>query len=121
MRAIIAGITTSSILTVALATSAFAAPPIAKLAPGDIQTTFFNGTPFTAATTSNVKYKMTFSADGKMKREPVGQSLPPATTNGRCCEARPSWRRGASSSAFAQAKDGLRVFRQILDLRMLAG
>jgi hypothetical protein len=73
MRAIIASITAGSALFVVLTASAFAAPPIAKLAPGDIQTTFFNGTPFTAATTSNVKYKMTFSADGKMKREPVGQ------------------------------------------------
>jgi hypothetical protein len=72
MRAIIAGITTSSVLTVALTTFALAAPPIARLAPSDIQTTFFNGQPFTAATTSNVKYKMTFAADGKMKREPVG-------------------------------------------------
>jgi hypothetical protein len=53
------------------AISAVAAPP-AKLAPNDIQTAFFNGQPFTAATTSNVKFKMTFSADGKMKREPTG-------------------------------------------------
>ena len=27
---------------------------------------------FAAATNSNVKFKMTFTADGKMKREPVG-------------------------------------------------
>jgi hypothetical protein len=71
MRAITA-IATSSALFVALAASAFAAPPAAKLAPSDIQTMFFNGQPFTAATTSNVKYKMTFTTDGKMKREPVG-------------------------------------------------
>jgi len=43
-----------------------------KLAPNDIQTTFFNGQPFTAATNSNVKFKMTFTADGKMKRQPIG-------------------------------------------------
>jgi len=60
-----------------LATEAGAAPaataaPAVKLAPTDIQATFFNGQPFTAATTSNVKFKMTFTADGKMKREPIG-------------------------------------------------
>ncbi len=43
-----------------------------KMAPGDIQSTFFNGQPFTASTPSNVKFKMTFSADGKMKRQPMG-------------------------------------------------
>jgi hypothetical protein len=56
---------------VVFTTSLFAAPP-AKLAPSEIQSTFFNGQPFTAATTSNVKFKMTFSADGTMKREPAG-------------------------------------------------
>jgi hypothetical protein len=54
-----------------LLTTVAAAQP-AKLAPSDIQTTFFNGQPFTASTLSNVKYKMTFMADGKMKREPIG-------------------------------------------------
>ena len=44
-----------------------------KLAPNDIQTTFFNGQPFTASTTSNLKFKMTFNADGKMKRLPIGK------------------------------------------------
>jgi hypothetical protein len=52
--------------------SASAAAPAAKLTPQQIQSTFFNGQPFTAATNSNVKFKMTFSADGKMKREPAG-------------------------------------------------
>jgi hypothetical protein len=33
--------------------------------------TFFNGQPFTASAT-NIKYKMIFSADGKMNREPIG-------------------------------------------------
>ena len=40
------------------------------LAPKDIQATFFTGTPFTAATPSNVKFKMVFTADGKVTREP---------------------------------------------------
>jgi hypothetical protein len=56
---------------VLLTTSGVAAQP-ARLPPSDIQTTFFNGQPFTASTLSNVKYKMTFLADGKMKREPIG-------------------------------------------------
>jgi hypothetical protein len=54
------------------AATASAAAPAAKLSPEQIQSTFFNGQPFTAATNSNVKFKMTFSADGKMKREPAG-------------------------------------------------
>jgi hypothetical protein len=71
MRAQIASVTASVAAIVAFTTSVCAAPA-AKLSPGDIQSTFFNGQPFTAATTSNVKFKMTFSADGTMKREPAG-------------------------------------------------
>src|SRR5579872_5774340 len=52
--------------------SAVAAPP-AKLSPKDIQATFFNGQPFTASSpSSSVKFKMTFTADGKIKRQPIG-------------------------------------------------
>src|SRR5579885_1286856 len=54
-----------------LITSAFAAPP-ERLAPEAIQSTFFNGQPFTATTNSNVKFKMTFTPDGKMARVPAG-------------------------------------------------
>jgi hypothetical protein len=61
----------SAVMTAALTTLAHAAPP-AKLSPTDIQTTFFNGQPFTAQTPSSVKFKMTFTADGKMKRVPIG-------------------------------------------------
>ena len=43
----------------------------AALAPAEIQATFFTGQPFTAATT-NIKYKMVFTTDGKMTREPIG-------------------------------------------------
>jgi len=46
----------------------------ASLAPNEIQTTFFNGQPFTAATLTNTKFKMVFTADGKMTREPAGKS-----------------------------------------------
>jgi hypothetical protein len=66
-----ANIITSFTAIVFFATS-LAAAPAAKLSPEQIQSTFFNGQPFTAATNSNVKFKMTFSADGKMKREPAG-------------------------------------------------
>jgi hypothetical protein len=44
------------------------AAPAAKLAPADIQTTFFDGKPFTSATPQNIKYTMVFTADGKMTR-----------------------------------------------------
>jgi len=71
MRADVTGTVTGSALVFLLNAAAIAAPA-AKLAPSDIQTTFFNGQPFTASTPSNVKFKMTFAADGKMKREPIG-------------------------------------------------
>jgi hypothetical protein len=64
------GITVAAFAVLLMTTVAAAQP--AKLPPSEIQTTFFNGQPFTASTLSNVKYKMTFMADGKMKREPIG-------------------------------------------------
>jgi hypothetical protein len=56
--------------------SALAAPaaPATKLAPAEIQAAFFTGQPFTSATPQNIKYKMTFAADGKMAREPLGKT-----------------------------------------------
>jgi len=62
----------AAVVSAAVLVTSLAAAPAAKLSPEEIKATFFNGQPFTAATTSNVKFKMTFSADGKMKREPVG-------------------------------------------------
>jgi len=44
------------------------------MSPADIKTTFFNGQPFTAAAPSGAKFKMTFTPDGKMTREPLAQS-----------------------------------------------
>ena len=41
-----------------------------KLTPKEIQTQFFDGKAFTAATTSGTKFKMTFTIDGKVSREP---------------------------------------------------
>ena len=50
------------------------AAPAGKLAPNDVQTTFFDGQPFTSSTPQNIKYKMVFTADGKMTREPAAKS-----------------------------------------------
>jgi hypothetical protein len=71
MRLDLASVAAAAATTVLFATSLAAAPP-GRLSPQDIQSTFFNGQPFTAATPANVKFKMTFAADGKMKRVPVG-------------------------------------------------
>lgn len=71
MPAVVARVLTGSAFGLVLTTTAVAAPP-AKLSPSDIQATFFNGQPFTARTPSNLKFKMTFTADGRMKRQPIG-------------------------------------------------
>jgi hypothetical protein len=52
-------------------TAALAAEP---MPPAEIRSTFFTGQPFTAASPSGTKFKMTFTPDGKMTREPVEQS-----------------------------------------------
>jgi hypothetical protein len=53
------------------ASAAFAGEP---MAPSDIKATFFNGQPFTATAPTGVKFTMTFTPDGKMKREPLAPS-----------------------------------------------
>jgi hypothetical protein len=53
--------------------SPWAAAAATKLTPAEIQSTFFNGSEFTAASPSGVKFKMTFTADGKVKRVPAGK------------------------------------------------
>lgn len=59
-------------LVAVMAALAAATPVVAAtLTPNEIQATFFNGQAFTASAT-NIKYKMIFSADGKMSREPIG-------------------------------------------------
>jgi hypothetical protein len=72
MRTAILQVIVVGALGVLFATSVCAAPA-AKLAPADIQSTFFNGQPFIASSPSNVKFKMTFTADGKIKRVPMGK------------------------------------------------
>ena len=44
------------------------------MTPSDIQATFFNGQPFTAAALTGTKFTMTFTPDGKMTREARAQS-----------------------------------------------
>jgi hypothetical protein len=60
------------------AAAALAAGAIAfaatKLTSAEVKTTFFDGQPFTAATPSGVKFKMVFSPDGKVSREPAGKA-----------------------------------------------
>jgi hypothetical protein len=51
--------------------AALAAEP---MAPSEIRATFFTAQPFTATTPSGTKFKMTFTPDGKMTREPLAQS-----------------------------------------------
>jgi hypothetical protein len=57
-----------------VSTGVLMAAPAGRLAPKDIETTFFTGKPFTASTTSNVKFKMTFKPDNTMTRESLGSS-----------------------------------------------
>jgi hypothetical protein len=63
MRAVLAGVAAVTLLV-------SAAVAASKLTPKEIQTEFFDGKPFTAATTSGTKFRLTFSADGKVTREP---------------------------------------------------
>jgi hypothetical protein len=44
------------------------------MAPSDIQAAFFNGQPFTASTPGGTQFKMIFTPDRKMTREPLGKS-----------------------------------------------
>ena len=60
----------------ALAALTFSAAPgfAASLTPDEIKATFFTGQPFTASTLSGVAFKMLFTADGKVTRQPSGRS-----------------------------------------------
>lgn len=66
MRVRIAGIVACAVLSSGVATAA------TKLSPAEIQATFFNGAEFTAATPSGIRFKMIFTADGKVHRVPTG-------------------------------------------------
>ncbi|PWT79095.1 MAG: hypothetical protein C5B58_14295 [Acidobacteria bacterium] len=58
------------VVTLVAASGVFAAE---TMAPSDIQATFFTGKAFTARTPSGMKFRMTFTPDGKMTREPLAQ------------------------------------------------
>jgi hypothetical protein len=62
-----------ALLSCGLVAMTDAALAAGKLAPKDIQATFFNGQPFTASTTSKVKFQMVFTPDGKATRAPAGK------------------------------------------------
>jgi hypothetical protein len=66
MRAAIVGVAAAALLG--------AAGTAGRLAPSEIQSTFFTGQPFTASTPSNIAFRMVFTPDGKVTREPVGKS-----------------------------------------------
>ena len=51
-----------------------AASAATKLSAAEIKAAFFDGQPFTASTPSGVKFKMVFTPDGKVTREPVGNA-----------------------------------------------
>jgi hypothetical protein len=68
MRPSVAVVFALSMLTGA----AFAAA--AALTPDEIKAKFFNGEPFTAASPSGAKFKMTFTPDGKTTRESLDPS-----------------------------------------------
>ena len=65
---------TTATLAFAFLTSITTAHAATRLTPADIQTAFFTGQPFTASTPSGVKFKMVFTADGKVSREPVASA-----------------------------------------------
>ena len=47
---------------------------LTKLTPKEIQDTFFTGESFVSSTPSNIKFKMVFTPDGKVTREPVSKT-----------------------------------------------
>ena len=57
-----------------LLVAARAAVVAEPMAPSDIQAIFFNGQPFTASTVDGTQFNMTFTADGKMIREPLAHT-----------------------------------------------
>ncbi len=71
MRAALAGVAMLVVLSPAAAQST-------KLTPKDIQANFFTGTPFVASTTAGLKFKMTYTPDGKALRESTGKGGPAA-------------------------------------------
>jgi hypothetical protein len=69
MRARMAAVVATAILG-----SALAAHAADRMTSAQIQAAFFNGQPFTASTPSGVKFKMLFTPDGKVSREPTAKA-----------------------------------------------
>ena len=67
-----------AILALGLASTAALAADAMK--PADIKATFFNGQPFTAASPTGAKFKMTFTPDGKALREPLNAAAESAAS-----------------------------------------
>ena len=94
MRAVLVGISVVALLS-------GAALAATKLTPKEIATEFFDGKPFTAATTSGTKFRLTFSPDGKVSREPQdkagqkGEGTWKLTKEGFCTQ----WK-GAASNCY---------------------
>jgi hypothetical protein len=74
MRARMAPVATLVLVSGILVSSMLAGLAATRLKSAEIQAAFFNGQPFTAATPSGVKFKMVFTPDGKVSREPVAKS-----------------------------------------------
>ena len=53
--------------------AAMTASAAERLTANEIKSTFFNGQPFTATASSNAKFKMTYTPEGKVTREPLGK------------------------------------------------
>jgi hypothetical protein len=68
-----AGIVAGAVICAVLA-AAGNASALTRLTPKEIQDTFFDGVEFTSSTPSNIKFKMVFTADGKVTREPVSRA-----------------------------------------------
>jgi hypothetical protein len=106
MRALVAGFAAGMAGVVLFGTAALGASAV-KLAPNDIKATFFNGKPFIASTTANVRFKMTCTPEGKMKREPAsgggsrGEGTWKLSKDGFCS----SWN-GAKESCYTVAAAG---------------
>jgi hypothetical protein len=60
-----------AIAAVACLSSIAAGHAATRLTSAEVQAAFFTGQPFTASTPSGVKFKMVFTTDGKVSREPV--------------------------------------------------
>jgi len=83
---------------------AFAADP---MTPNDIKATFFNGQPFTAASPTGAKFKMTFTPDGKALREPLNAAAASAASasaaSAKSAGAKATGKKAAGAKAGAKA------------------